>query len=237
MTTLSSLNSGFAAGTLVHTDQGLVPIEQIKVDDMVLSKPEDGHGEQVYKPVIRTIQTENVEVCLVKCILKEVHKQASKEWRGIEYEEFTYITCTPNHPFWIEEKGWIKASLLEDDDEFQLANGRVAIAYGAGDNQGIARPIYIRDGYAYGWNLVSDEESDDESVYSINVELDEGKTRQIDPVKDPDQKEIKKRLGWWRDYPQRYKCTVYNIEVEDFHTYYVGELGLWVHDSQNYQTQ
>ena len=33
---------GFVAGTLVHTDKGLVPIEQIKVGDMVLSKPEIG---------------------------------------------------------------------------------------------------------------------------------------------------------------------------------------------------
>jgi hypothetical protein len=32
----------------------------------------------------------------------------------------------------------------------------------------------------------------------------------------------------------RARTFVYNIEVEDFHTYYVGELGLWVHDNQNY---
>lgn len=34
--------SGFVAGTLVHTDKGLVPIEQIKVGDMVLSKHQSG---------------------------------------------------------------------------------------------------------------------------------------------------------------------------------------------------
>ena len=225
--------SGFAAGILVHTDKGLVPIEQIKVGDMVLSKPEDGHDEQVFKPVINTMQTENVEVCLIKCIIKEVYKKASEEWRSIEYDEFTYITCTPNHPFWVESKGWVIASLLEDDDEFQLADGCIAIAYGAGDNQGVARTIYIREGYAYGWNLVSDAENDDESVYSINVELNEGKTKQINPVKDPVQKEIKKKLGWWRDYQQRYSCTVYNFEVADTHTYYVSELGIWVHNANS----
>ncbi|MCL2076530.1 MAG: Hint domain-containing protein [Betaproteobacteria bacterium] len=32
----------FIAGTLVHTREGLVPIEQIKVGDWVLSKPESG---------------------------------------------------------------------------------------------------------------------------------------------------------------------------------------------------
>lgn len=222
---------GFAAGTLVNTDKGLVPIEQIKVGNVVLSKSDDGHGEQVYKPVVRTIQTENVEVCLVKCILKEVYKKASEEWRSIEYDEYTYITCTRNHPFWVESKGWIKAELLEPHDEFQLVDGRLALVLGEGDNQGAARPIYIREGYAYGWNLVSNEENDDESVYSINVELNEGQTRQINPVKDPVQKEIKKKLGWWRDYQQRYSCRVYNFEVADTHNYCVADLGVWAHDA------
>jgi len=43
----------FAKGTLVHTKEGLVPIEQIKVGDWVLSKPENG-GEQAYKRVLQT---------------------------------------------------------------------------------------------------------------------------------------------------------------------------------------
>jgi hypothetical protein len=28
-----------------------------------------------------------------------------------------------------------------------------------------------------------------------------------------------------------YKTTVYNIEVEDYHTYFVGEHGVWVHNA------
>ncbi|MBK7006042.1 MAG: hypothetical protein IPH37_13695 [Burkholderiales bacterium] len=27
-----------------------------------------------------------------------------------------------------------------------------------------------------------------------------------------------------------FKAPVYNLEVEDFHTYYVGEHGIWVHN-------
>jgi hypothetical protein len=45
----------FAAGTLVHTKEGLVPIEQIKVGDWVLSKPEN-RGEQAYKRVLKAIE-------------------------------------------------------------------------------------------------------------------------------------------------------------------------------------
>ena len=27
------------------------------------------------------------------------------------------------------------------------------------------------------------------------------------------------------------RCTVYNLEVEDYHTYFVGEHGIWVHNT------
>lgn len=45
------INSGFVAGTLVHTDKGLMPIKDIKVGDMVLSLDQNNpDGELVYKP-------------------------------------------------------------------------------------------------------------------------------------------------------------------------------------------
>ncbi|USE84461.1 Hint domain-containing protein [Acinetobacter tibetensis] len=54
----------FVAGTLVHTNQGLIPIEQLKAGDLVLSKL--ANGELVYKPILRTIVTENVQVSLIE---------------------------------------------------------------------------------------------------------------------------------------------------------------------------
>ena len=54
--------NGFAAGTLVHTDKGLVPIQDIKVGDLVLSMSEKNVGEKAYKPVLRIIKTSNQEV-------------------------------------------------------------------------------------------------------------------------------------------------------------------------------
>lgn len=41
---------GFAAGTLVHTKEGILPIECIKVGDWVLSQPE-AKRENIYKRV------------------------------------------------------------------------------------------------------------------------------------------------------------------------------------------
>lgn len=44
----------FVAGTLVHTQEGLRPIEQIKVGDLVLSKHNSGTGKRAYKRVLKT---------------------------------------------------------------------------------------------------------------------------------------------------------------------------------------
>ena len=41
-----SNESGFVAGTLVHTNKGLVPIQNLKVGDLVLSKHENGESEK-----------------------------------------------------------------------------------------------------------------------------------------------------------------------------------------------
>jgi hypothetical protein len=52
----------FVAGTLVHTREGLKPIEEIKVGDYVLSKPESGEGELCYQPVTQTFEHDDKEV-------------------------------------------------------------------------------------------------------------------------------------------------------------------------------
>lgn len=76
----------FVAGTLVHTKEGLRPIEEINVGDYVLSKPENG-GELDYKRVTKTFERENIEV-----------------W-GVTYEvdrgKEELIVTTAEHPFWV----------------------------------------------------------------------------------------------------------------------------------------
>lgn len=56
----------FVAGTLVHTKHGLVPIEQIKVGDWVLSKPDSGEGEVTYKRVVDTFEFDDKEIWYVE---------------------------------------------------------------------------------------------------------------------------------------------------------------------------
>jgi hypothetical protein len=96
----------FVAGTLVHTREGLRPIEQIKAGDYVLSKPEDGQGETAYKRVTRTFEFEEQETWFVSWYdTGFLHKaRCNKE---ISREDFLkaygngFVITTPNHPFWV----------------------------------------------------------------------------------------------------------------------------------------
>ncbi|WP_445115536.1 polymorphic toxin-type HINT domain-containing protein [Acinetobacter sp. WZC-1] len=88
----------FVAGTLVETDKGLKPIEQLKSGDFVWSR-NDSSFEYNYQAIIGTKRTDN----------QIIHKIVIKNDKNIEDTIFT----TEEHPFWIENKGWLKAALLQ----------------------------------------------------------------------------------------------------------------------------
>lgn len=218
-------NSGFAAGTLVHIAEGWTPIQDVKAGDMVLSKPENGIGAQVYKPVLRTVQTDNVPVRLIKCILKEVVDQAKKDWRTIEDDELTNIVVTANYPFWVVGKGWVQAEDLRDGYIFELANAKRAEIFGGnGGAFTSARPIYHFPNDPSGWIIMWNEYGDDESVNIADVDLTPGVMRQRDtgvPYRED-------YVGWYKDNGQPYTCTVYDLELADNSSYYVADLGVLV---------
>ncbi|HNL79384.1 MAG TPA: polymorphic toxin-type HINT domain-containing protein, partial [Agitococcus sp.] len=94
--------SGFVAGTLVHTDKGLVPIEQLKVGDMVLSKHESGEGEQAYKRVVNTFKSAE-KLPIVSVSFNDLSNRLGS----------MRLFCTDNHPFWNPiSKEWTPAKDL-----------------------------------------------------------------------------------------------------------------------------
>ena len=233
--TITEAGACFAAGTLVHTKDGLKPIEQIQVGDWVLSKPEDGEGAQAYKRVAKTFSFED----------KEVMRIRYGQLRDGEYFGDNLIV-TPNHPFWVVgvdkslypddsllddfKLGWTRADKLFPGVLIELTTGEhvkvmssdlnrlwktkqpdVAWEAHADDEQG--RLISIKDGQGIsirGFEFHPDFRDDDTFV-----------DRLTDPV--------------WEE-KWLYRCKVYNFEVEDFHTYYVGTLGGWVHNTNCYAT-
>ncbi|MFW1857236.1 hypothetical protein [Acinetobacter defluvii] len=251
-----SNESGFVAGTLVHTNKGLVPIQNLKVGDLVLSKSENGEGETAYTKVLKTFK--------------------SAEKMPI-MGPFLGVFCTANHPFWVDGEGWVAAEYLDrfsggpvvtlnqglllptysyenaidifkvgglylvqttepglvihvqnlisknatinnvDFDLVDFRSGVPLIVYADDDNSSLgyySKPAikYIREN---GLNKMP-------GVVVLNGELDREAISYYDQLIDYVLSHGGFDTGAYQDY-------VYNIEVENFHTYFIHEDGYWVH--------
>jgi hypothetical protein len=105
------LGAGFPAGTLVHTDKGLVPIQNIKVGDMVLSRPEWGGKDALtdYKRVMRAFL---VGEDLINRLLYVDH---DVEYSDSERLKVKALFGSKKHPIWVEnQKEWIPVYKIDD---------------------------------------------------------------------------------------------------------------------------
>ncbi len=241
---------GFVAGTLVHTDKGLVPIEQIKVGDMVLSKHESGQGEQAYKRVVRTFKSE------------EKKRVVQIKFRDNDNNGEMCLFATEDHPFWVDEMGgWtplkdfprceevIGSSLrnIHNDlltvcntpwipllkttvEDIALSSNVWQWEAGCGFSALVdfrdQRPLLVisREGN-FLVELLSDSFSPNEHVKYLSPSEEDPEfifyndtlRGDLSPVDDG------------RD--NAYTTYVYNIEVADNHTYFVGKSGILVHDN------
>ncbi|WP_435938682.1 polymorphic toxin-type HINT domain-containing protein [Moraxella bovoculi] len=139
----------FTAGTLIETDKGLKAIETFTGGELIWTR-NDITLEYGYRPVIATKATPN----------QPIFQVTVKNQQG----DIETLQTTAEHPFWIKDTGWLKASLLE---------------------QGM---------------ILLDRNNQEVEVISQFV-------------------------------LPNHTDTVYNIEVDDFHTYHVGRLGVWVHNA------
>lgn len=197
--------SGFVAGTPVWTDRGLMPIEQIKVGDFILSKPGDGRGERGYKRVIKTQIFENKIIDVVEYAFPD-----GKEPQNLD---FNFLFAASYHPVWIKDifkgklTGWKPAYNLLYGEELELATDAFAYVWDR---------IYLlpTENPNIGWVSYHDDSSKD---FCVEFGL-EGRFRHL------------KTLG----HEISNGCLsrrAHNLEVEDFHTFYVSDEGVWVHDA------
>jgi hypothetical protein len=109
------VNGCFVAGTLVHTKDGLVPIEKIRVGDLVLSRPEM-KGELVYRRVVDTFVHEEKEIYLIgHCVAGESVDEIDEVtfWDENDESDVSYLVATGDHPFWVKNVGWTRVENLE----------------------------------------------------------------------------------------------------------------------------
>jgi hypothetical protein len=194
----------FIAGTLVHTRGGLVPIEQVRVGDWVLSQPENKDGSApAYRLVVNTFAFDDKEIVLVRCYQED----GTVEQFGV----------TPNHPFWVKNVGWTRADQLGGGTELELRDCSEATTL-------CASPLFRTGQPGQGWAS---------GVWG--VEANDGSGALIDLRGQPVVVGADGVFNWDvlddEHADPRVRSSVYNLEVDEFHTYYVGEMGVWVHNS------
>jgi hypothetical protein len=191
----------FVAGTLVHTNKGLVPIEQIKVGDLVLSKPESGEGEVGYKPVVETFVHQDKEIARIDYKLD-----------NDSYTSYP-LHATWDHPFWVAGEGWTAAARLHGP---WLSEHKLELTDGSHVTVDDNCPVYRTSQPGVGWFGNRNNRQGAEVDFRTMKGISNNALLDYDIVECGD---------------CYLKTTVYNFEVEDYHTYFVGEHGVWVHNA------
>ena len=140
----------FVAGTAVTTSEGIKPIEDIQLGDRVLSRDPETKA-MGYREVVWLKPPKPMDVVE----LNFENKAGQTE----------LIVATPDHPFWVRDRGWQAAQDIELGAEVSTASGS--------------------------WLRLTS------GTWGINQQV------------------------------------VYNFEVEGWHTYFVGELEAWVHNTND----
>lgn len=229
-------NACFPAGTSVHTDKGLVLIQDIKVGDMVLSRPEWGGRDAPteYKPVVRAF-------CSGEDTLVQVSYVTETEPSKIKS-----IYLTDNHPVWDQyDNEWVPAIDLKMGSNLSFKSQDIsAYLIGAvevfeittkkGDIVGVVHNKEFNDEWDQGIVQNSSEGLKTFYISDLNGKSLDGAYSGEYIYVDDFPKILYRNKNPFDDLYaytyNKFKACVYNLEVEDYHTYFVGEDGLWVHD-------
>lgn len=119
--------AGFPAGTRINTDKGLISIQDIKVGDLVLSKPKNGEGELCYKPVVRTVSYENKELWKLHYFEIQANTDISKLHKGKLLQlshkgKLSGVTVTADYLFRIKDSGWTRLDELQNGQIIETMN-------------------------------------------------------------------------------------------------------------------
>ncbi|RZU47238.1 pretoxin HINT domain-containing protein [Fluviicoccus keumensis] len=202
---------GFVAGTLVHTDKGLVSIEIIQPGDMVLSKPESDVGEISFKPILKIFKYTDKPLWAIFAI-------------NCKTESMECIISAYSHQFWVNESGWMAAE--------KICTGKYLGCIDAGDECFVLKsePLYnsVVGDEVRAWMFV--DRSVDEGVYIRFDANDPGEMYK---------KYFFSSNQTWGNLPgaddsvyknETYKSTIFDLEVGDNGAYYVGVDGFFVHN-------
>jgi hypothetical protein len=133
----------------------------------------------------------------------------------------TGFVVTGNHPFWVKNVGWTRADHLIRGQFLELPDGSTCEVYNRDT-------VFRTDVEGVGW-----------LDGSINALRGTGLGRTIDLRGDSvvfnDEQVAHPEIDP-ADLKNYLRTRVYNFEIEDNHTYYVGDWGVWVHNADGQRT-
>lgn len=263
-------HSGFAGGTLVHTENGLVAIKNIKVGEKVLSREQS--GDVSYLQVKNITKTEHQLFYFLSVteyigdnwiVLLMEEKEKKKKGIPIIKPENMKFLATANHPFWVEEKGWVTVENLESGDVLLDNKQRKFTLQHPGYDGDVRAKVYKTAHPNIGFlpnygleysvdgsyiDLTTGKEIQDDALqrnaendptlaklYQNNPEWEQDLREELDVPEGEPAEFFGFKTGEWVD-PSSIgtdtlaTTTVYNLEVENTHTYFVGEEGILVSD-------
>lgn len=219
---------GLVLGTLVHTDKGLIPIQNIKAGDMVLSRPKslNDSNQNGYKRVVNALnigKKELVRFTYCRDDDFEVHDA-----------DTNVLFMTRNYPIWAEEtSGFIPVINFEPgagignfEGQTDLTVLSIETVFGI-ENDGKAYSACAHPSFG-------NDDSDEIDMFidfnreMYSIDLFNSNFKYVD-VKYEEIDSAFKDIAFEAFCNNRViSVPVFTLEIEDNGTYFVGDKGLWV---------
>jgi Pretoxin HINT domain len=126
----------FLPGTLIHTQQGTKPIEQIEPGDWVAARNQYSKQSQ-WRSVLQVFASQDKEIVRVQV----QHADGMRET----------ISATTEHPFYVTGNGWTGANALKAGDSLELLDGQRSLVLGVDPVEGrhVVHNFEVADDHTY----------------------------------------------------------------------------------------
>lgn len=223
--------SAFAAGTLVHTPSGQRPIEQLRAGDLVYSAPAHDVAGIVERRVVRVRHREEAPLLRLRC-----WSSATSGTELIIAGHPTFCVVGLDLPriaprarasaiAQIAHRRWFAAGLLRPAHQLALRGQREAAL-------NALQQIWRGRASGEGWIELSGDSAEGYPVSLGAAPPSAGAKLVVHPeAQNPSFLDR-------HNHPELYSAwvcrgAVYDLEVEDLHTYLVGAAGVWVHQGSD----
>lgn len=220
-------SGGFAAGTLVHTPSGQRPIEQLRAGDLVYSAPTDDVAGIVERRVLRVRRREEAPLVRLRCWSSAT---SGTELIIAGHPAFCVVGldlpriaphARASAIAQIAHRRWFSAGLLRSEHQLAI-RGQREVALSA------LQQIWRGRALGEGWIELSGDSTEGYPVSLGTAPPSVGAKLVVHPeAQNPS-------FSDRHNHPEIFSAwvcrgAVYDLEVEDPHTYFVGEAGLWVY--------